>query len=162
MLRMSVASSSRAKGVTPPAWWIEKVRDLVEKMDVSLGDLGRDLADAVGREEAWDHSSVSRFLTEKNMTAPMADAFALLLGIPRPFYEARTLDEAFALQSVAKRYDSAAVNPEQTRRLAVADQVVESEVELVRDRTRPVKSDNEGTGRRGRGGRSHRGRSTTS
>lgn len=162
MLRMTVEPEGRAKGVVLPPWWLKKVRELVDERGGSLTQLGADLAAACGRAEPWDHSAVSRFLRDKVTTAPMAEAFATLLVLPKPFFVARTLDEAFALQATAKRYDSAAVNPEQARRLAVADQIVDSEEESVRDRTPPVKSEDEGTRRSGRSGRSHRGRSSSS
>lgn len=154
---MSTEPEERAKGVVLPAWWLIKIRELVELRGGNLTQLGKDLATAIGRDEPWDHSSVSRFLRDKVTTAPMAAAFSCLFAFPPAFYVARTLDEAFALQATAKRYDAVAVNPEQARRLAVADQVVDSEEESVRRRNDPVESDNEGTSRRGRTRRAARG-----
>jgi transcriptional regulator with XRE-family HTH domain len=156
---MGLEPEERAKGIVLPDWWLQKVRELVEQRGCTLTDLGVDLAAAVGRDEAWDHSSVSRFLRNKNTTAPMAAAFAELFGIAPAFYMARTPDEADALRATARRYDAVGVNPEQARRLQVVDQIVEAEGESVRRRTDPVDSDNEGTSGRGRSRRAPRVRS---
>lgn len=157
---------ARAKGANLPPWFLSKVREIVderkESLSESLGELGELLAEAVGRPDAWDHSAVSRFLNEEVTTVPMAEAFAVLLGIPRPFYTARSFDEGLALQQVSRRYDTRGPTPDQARRLATADQVLESAEEDARDQTRGVRSKDEGASRRGRTGRAARGRSPAS
>jgi hypothetical protein len=159
---MTPDGDERAKGVDLPSWWLEKVRSLVDERGENLTELGASLADAVGRSEAWDHSTVSRFLRNKNTTVPMAEAFATLLGLPRPFFVPRSMDEALSLQQVVKRYDGPKLSPEQVRRLTIADQVVEAAEEEVRDQTRGVISKDEGAHRGGRTGRTTRGRSSSS
>lgn len=158
---MSPIADERAKGVDLPAWWLEKVRELVDERKETLGEnlteLGKSLAAAVGRQEVWDHSSVSRFLRNRNTTVPMAEAFSELLGIPRPFFVPRSLEEAVALTATAKRYEGKVTSSEQQRRLAAVDALLEHE-------TRSAKLDqsddeNDTSGRHGeteRGGRARR------
>lgn len=59
----------------------------------SLGVLGEMLSAAVGRESVWDHGAVSRFISGKVATVPMAEAFSILLGLPRPLYQPQSPDE---------------------------------------------------------------------
>lgn len=128
-------SDERAKGVDLPPWWLERVRELVDERKETLGEnltqLGKLLSAAIGREEVWDHSSVSRFLRNKNTTVPMAEAFSELLGLPRPFFVPRTIEEALALTATAKRYDTAKVtSPEQSRRLGEVDALLDNEMRV--------------------------------
>lgn len=163
MLRMTPDGDERAKGVDLPSWWLERVRELVEEREENLSQLGVALAKVVGKPDAWDHSSVSRFLRNKNTTVPMAEAFAVLLGLPRPFFVPRSLDEAIALTATSRRYDDKQLTAEQQRRLAVVDQVVEVAEEHVRDQGHRVRShDDKGASGRRRTGRATRGRSTSS
>ena len=70
----------RDKGAVLPRWFLEKVREIADErkqsLGESLGDLAQRLTEAIGRTNAWGHSDVSRFLSEKVVTAPMAEAFA--------------------------------------------------------------------------------------
>jgi hypothetical protein len=163
---MTIEADERAKGVDLPPWWLEKVREMVderkETIGESLGQLGEALADAVGREEAWDHSVISRFLRNKNTTVPLAEAFAVLLGIPRPFFVPRSFDEALSMQQVLRRYDGKGLTPDQQRRLHTVDQVAAAAAQDAADQTRGVPSKDEGTSRRGRTGRAARRRSSAS
>lgn len=161
VIDMSPRKEERAKGVILPEWWLEKVRSLVEERGTKYGELGRQLAEVADRDEVWDHSAVSRFLRNIVTTAPMAEAFAVLLGVPPAFYMARTMDEAFSLQSTAKRYDSELLTTDQTRRLRVLDTVAASELAST-DQTKRVPSRNEGAGRGRRVGRTARGGSSSS
>lgn len=96
---------TRDKGIIVPSWFLLRVIKLVDEDERSLVEIAAALSDAVDRDSPWDHGAVSKFLNNKVTTRAMADAFAALYGLPRPFYEARTLDEAIALQATAKRYD---------------------------------------------------------
>lgn len=159
---MTTDADERAKGVDLPEWWLEKVRALVDERNESMVQLGKSLADAVGRDEAWSHSIVSRFLRNKNTTITMAEAFVALLGVPRPFFVPRSLDEALSYEQVSRRYGAPKLNPEQQRRLATVDQVVEAAREEAVDQTRGVRSKDERAHRSGRTGRATRGRSPAS
>ena len=137
---MTPPPDERAKGVDLPDWWLLKVGELVDERKETLGEsmstLGKKLAEAVGREEPWDHSAVSRFLRGRNTTVPMAEAFSELLGVPRPFFVPRTLEEAIALTATAKRHDARTAaqvtSSEQSRRLAEVDAVLERETRAAR------------------------------
>ncbi len=159
---MSPPPEERAKGVILPDWWLEKVRELVEERGTTLGEVAIALSEVVQRNDAWDHSAVSRFLRNKVTTAPMAEAFSKLLGIPPAFYVPRNFDEALALQAVSKRHDEPRLTAEQVRRLAVVDEVVESEGATSADRRGGVQSSDEGVVRRGRPRRAARGRPSSS
>jgi hypothetical protein len=162
-MNMATPSDERDKSVDLPAWWLEKVRELVderkETLGESLGQLADALAVAVGHDGGWDHSKVSRFLRNKNTTAPMAEAFAILLGIPRPFFVPRSFDEALSLQQVVGRYDTRQqhLTAEQRRRLSVVDEI--ADLAKNEDQIRPVVSDDHERASRGRRpGRTSRGR----
>lgn len=80
---MSPPSEPRDKGVVLPSWWRDKFLAMVALRKESLGVLGEMLSAAVGRESVWDHGAVSRFISGKVATVPMAEAFSILLGLPR-------------------------------------------------------------------------------
>jgi hypothetical protein len=145
---------------------MDKVRaiadDRKETMGESLGDLAALLTEAVGREPAWDHSSVSRFLSEETLTVLMATAFARVFGIPEPFFTPKSFDEALSMQQVARRFEGKALTPDQQRRLALVDSHAAQAMEEAKDQTRGVGSKDEGTIRRGRPRRTARGRSSPS
>lgn len=159
---MKTPTDERAKGVILPEWWLTKVRELVNERGTNLTEVGRVLAEVVQRNDAWDHSAVSRFLRNKVTTAPMAEAFAKLLGIPPAFYIPRNLDEALALQATAKRYDEPRLTDEQVRRLKAVDAVVAVETRAPMDQSSGVRSRDEGVGRGRRTRRASRGRPSSS
>jgi hypothetical protein len=161
---MSPDGEERAKGVDLPSWWLEKVRELVDEREgESLTQLGIELAKTVGREQPWDHSSVSRFLRNQNTTVPMAIAFAELLGLPRPFFIPRSLDEALSLQQVVRKYDAREVGPAQAERLASMDNAARLALDEAKGHTARVSSTGDERAVRGRRvGRAHRSRPPTS
>lgn len=163
-MHMVLDGKTRAKGVDLPSWWMDKVRAIVDDRKKDLGEslveLGDRLASAVGRPQAWNHSSVSRFLSENNPTIDMAEAFAELLGIPKPFFTPRSFDEALSLQQVSRRYDAKQLNPDQERRLDKVDRALDAAEAEVRGQRQGVGSQDEGrVGRGRRVGRSDRSRS---
>jgi len=142
-------TQERGKGLVLPGWWLDLVQEIFDDREEGTVVTGKKLAEAIGRGRAWDHSSVSRFLEAKVTTREMAEAFAILYGLPQLVYKARSMEEAFALQGIAKKYDvvAASSNPERERRLAITDQVAAAEQEHARDQTRGLPSTNEGIGR---------------
>lgn len=165
---MAPTGKPRAKGANVEDWWMIMVRKIVEGRKEDLGetlsDLGVALAEAVGRDEAWNHGSVSRFLGERNITADMAAAFSKLFGIPQPFFSARSEEEALALQQVSRRYDDKPLNPDQKQRRGELDQALDAAEVEVRGQSSGVVSTDEARGggrgsRGGRAGRADRGRS---
>lgn len=166
LLSMATPRRTRAKGADLPSWFMDKVRAIADErkaaMGESLGDLAVLLTAAVGREPAWDHSSVSRFLSEETLTTTMAIAFARVFGIPEPFYTPKSFDEALSMQQVARRYEGNAFTPDQKRRLALVDAHAAAAEDDAKGQTRGVTSKDEGTSRRGRPRRAARGRSPAS
>ncbi len=148
----------RGASVDLPQWWLDAVNRLYIAREDKLVPLGQALALAVGREKAWPYDAVSRFLANEITTRPMADAFCRLYGVPPFVFEPRSMEEAIALQGVARKYDppSAAVTPEQQRRLSLVDQRRVALEEEADRHTEPVTSQDEsservrGSGRTGR------------
>lgn len=163
-MNMATDDKARAKGADIESWWMDEVRQIVEDrkadQDESLVELGKALAGAVGRPEAWSHSSVSRFLGEKNLTTDLAEAFAVLFEIPLPIYVARSRAEALAMQQVARRYDDKKVTPDQKRRIGHFDQASDAAENETRGQSGRVGSHDEVRAARGGRGRGvDRGRS---
>lgn len=158
MLRMTPDQGLRGKAVDLPSWWLAKVGELVDERGESMTQLGQVLADAVGRATPWDHGQVSRFLRGINTTQELAEAFSILLGVPRPFYIPRSLDEAIALTATAKRYEekNPATSAEQSRRLAEVDALLEQEKRAALDRSNRPADDGRLHGSNQGGGRSRR------
>lgn len=65
-------------------------------------ELGEQLAESVGREEPWNHGSVSRFLSGERVTDGMVAAFVALFNMPPPVYYPADFKEAALLQSFSK------------------------------------------------------------
>jgi hypothetical protein len=166
LLNMATPRRTRAKGAELPSWFMDKVRDIADErkasMGESLGELAALLTEAVAREPAWDHSSVSRFLSEETLTITMATAFSRVFGIPEPFYVPKSFDEALSMQQVSRRYEGKAITPEQQRRLALVDAHATQAKVDAEGQTGRVTSRDEGTSRRGRPRRTSRGRSSAS
>jgi hypothetical protein len=163
---MAIDADERDKSVDLPSWWLEKVRGIVDDRKAlnreSLGELARNLSEAVGRADPWDHSKVSRFLRNKNTTVPMAEAFSKLFVIPRPFFVAQSEDEAVAHEQVSRRYEGKQLNPDQKRRLVTVDQIADAAHDEAKGQTRGISSKDEGATRGRRTGRAARGRSPAS
>jgi hypothetical protein len=153
---MTPEPRTRDKGIIVPSWFLLRIIKLVDEDERSLVEIAAALTAVADRDSAWDHGAVSKFLNNKVTTDAMADAFASLYGVPRPFYEARTEEEAISLQATAKRYDAVAVTPDQKHRLAVADQLRDTEQEAAGDQTHSVDSQDERARRGRRTGRTAR------
>lgn len=154
----------RAVGIEVPSWWLTHARTAADRYGVAA-KLAVDLAKAIDRPAPWDQSAVWRFLTGERTTLEMAEAFTRLLGVPRLVYQARTIEEAFALQAVSARFDDSssrtqsgphAISAKTAQRLEAVD-------EALSDQTRVISSKDakaERSGSSGRPGRTSRGRST--
>ena len=90
---------SRGDGVDLPGWFLQGVNARFDDLGQSMGEVGKLLADAIGREEKFDHSTVSRFLSGKNTTIEMAQAFAVLYRMPMPVFIADTREDAERLEA---------------------------------------------------------------
>jgi hypothetical protein len=147
------SSHERGDAVDLPSWWLDRVNEIKELRGDTITELGKLLAEAAGRATSFDHGTVSRFLNNKVTTRQLTEAFAKLYGIPSPFFEARSLDEAMAMQGLSRKYDVQAANTNRDGRLRAADQRAEYESKTARDQTEGVTSPNEGAGQHRRPGR---------
>lgn len=132
-----------------PAWWLDEIR--VHTQGRTLEQLAADLSALSPREEAWDRSTVGKFLKGKWPTIELMLAFSKLFSIPPPVVVARSLGEAHHLAKEARKYDviDGASNPEKAARVTVLDKALDQLEESVRDQTERLDSINEGsTGRR--------------
>jgi hypothetical protein len=150
------SSHERGDAVDLPSWWLDRVNEMKEHRGDTITELGKMLAAVVGRATAFDHGTVSRFLNNRVTTRQLTDAFVRLYGIPSPFFEARSLDEAMAMQGLARKYDAPVANSNKDRRLAAADQRAEHERKTAQDQTDGVTSPDEGAGQHRRPGRATR------
>ena len=83
------SSHERGDGVDLPGWWLDRVNEMRELRGDTITELGKLLAEVVGRANAFDHGTVSRFLNNKVTTRQLTDAFVKLYGIPSPHLAAR-------------------------------------------------------------------------
>lgn len=144
----------RGDGIELEPWWVEELIALIDVSPHPQKRLAELAAAPIGRTEPWDQSAVSRFKSGANRTREIAEGLAKVLGMPAPMYMPRSMKEALALQAVARGFDPTTTptspNPDLTRKLSDADQVLDVNQELESDQTAPVtSSDERSKGRRG-------------
>ena len=122
-----------------PKWWLDRVNAIRAKKSHGVEELGQLLAEAIGKDEEFDHGAVSRFLNNKVVTHEMVEAFVRLYGVPPIWYEAQSLEEAIDMQASRPR-NSNATTVEQDARLEAADQVAETERRAAIDQRDGVRS----------------------
>lgn len=134
--------STRGKSVDLPDWWLAMARTAADNFGGNLTELGIALAKVSGRPDPWHQSVIVRFLQGRNPTVELAEAFSILLGVPRLIYAARSAAEALALHATASRF-STATQSGSAARIAQVDQVLESMELEVQGQSPPVESTNE-------------------
>lgn len=132
-----------------PDWWKALVFPKLRADKRSQQEIAEEASKRVGRESDWDKSAISRFLSETAVTRELANALSDMYEQPRPFFEARSPEEANAYLAVQRRFDTRSpATPEtisrRSRALSALDRIV--------DQTKPVVSKHEGSPR----GRGHR------
>lgn len=161
-------TKERGDRIELPAWWLLRVQEIFSARKENQTAVGKQLAAAVGRARAWDHGAVSRFLDGKVTTREMADAFALIYGLPPPYFTPRSIEEALDFQGVAMRHGSPANDEKQQRtvndRVRTVREMLKATEESVEDHTRSLESTDavEGRHRSGRARRAPRGRASSS
>lgn len=161
---MARGKGERGDSIDIQSWWMDLVNEMVDKRPEKLVEIGARVAELVGRKAAWDHGAVRRFLDNEVTTREMAIGFSRFLGIPQPYYDARTPAEAFDLQRVHDRYSQPSEsNPDKVRKLSVLDQAADvAEEEIDRHMERVESPDDERTSGRRRARRPSKGRPATS
>jgi hypothetical protein len=140
-----------------PKWWTDLAFPLIR-----AGDNKQIAARAsiyAGRKKAWGGDAISKFVSGVARTRELANGISRALGVPQPFFEARTAKESEAISAVMELAASTGPTPEQQRRLMLLDQLKDEEQRSANGQTERVSSKNEarGHGRR-RAGRATRGR----
>lgn len=132
-----------------PEWWKALVFPKMRADKRSQQEVAEEASAIVGREKDWDGSAISRFLTERAVTRELANALSDMYEEARPFFEARSQEEAQAFLAVQRRFDArSAATPEMISRRSRALSALERTV----DQTKNVVSKHEGSPR----GRGHR------
>lgn len=142
-----------------PGWWTERVFPILERSDVDFGELAAKASRFAGRASPWKRDAISKFKNGVAQTRELANGISLALGVPPPYFEARSEKEAKAIQALLEATGPSAITADQQGKLVVLDQASEAERRSAIDQTRGVPSNNEGTPRRGGIGRTARRRS---
>lgn len=143
---------------TLPKWWTDLVFPMLEKKENRYEDIAERASEHAGRTSYWDSSSISKFKTGKVQTRELANGISYALGVPFPYFEARTPEEAEAFMAARKLYDAAQPSSERYVKLLTTDELAERERRSALDQSDPVPSNNERSTQRGRPRRSPRGR----
>jgi hypothetical protein len=136
-----------------PAWWVAVVFPLLEKVDHAvIANLASQYA---GRKSPWKRDAISKFKSGAARTRELANGISLALGVPQPYFEARSAKESQAIAAVMELSGTPSeITPEQRGKLAALDQAAEAARVSTVDQSKPVLSDDEGTHRRRRTRRS--------
>lgn len=81
-----------------PAWWLKECRDWISNNNLSMGEVGRQLARAMGRPKAYTHSTVSRYLSGDVTSPDVTEAFARLRRTASPVMLAESREDIDWLQ----------------------------------------------------------------
>ena len=134
---------------TLPDWWTRIAFPLLKAAD--YGQVAAKASVYAGRQNPWRGDAISKFVSGTARTRELANGISRALGIPQPFFTARSEKEAIAISAVMEASEASELNPEQRARLEVLDQVADSERRSAIDQTLPIQSaddDERRTGRR--------------
>lgn len=113
-----------------------------------------------GRSSPWGGDAISKFISGSARTRELANGISFALGIPQPFFTARSEKEAIAMAAVMEAFGPTELNPDQRAKLQALDELGEAERRAAIDQTVPVHSaDDERRNGRGRARRATRQRS---
>lgn len=92
--------------IVATGWWKRLARPLVRDYDPGLVALSKELAKKVGRKRPWSHSALSRFVATGQCSLDLATAISGFFKLPRPAFEARSVNEAWEMEAVSSKWDS--------------------------------------------------------
>lgn len=140
-----------------PRWWTDLVFPKLEQVDYA--ELAAAASAFAGRASPWKRDAITKFKTGAARTRELANGISLALGIPQPYFEARSEKESQAMRAVMELGNPPSeVSKDQDAKLAALDVAGDRERRAAIDQTRRVPSADEGTSRRGRARRTTRGR----
>lgn len=142
---MGSADQTRGTGIVLPGWWLKLAARAAADSGMSQTELGRRLAESVKRLTPWNHSRVSQFLANDGATQEMAEAFSVLLHLPRVFYVPRSAEESQAMQAASARFDGerSDFGRVTVQRVAILDNQLEALEDAASRQTRAVESTDE-------------------
>lgn len=140
-----------------PKWWTDVVFPLLEKSGVDYGELAEKASIFAGRTSHWKRDAISKFKSGAARTRELANGISMALGVPQPYFEARSQDESKAISALMVAVGGVQTTPDQDAKIALLNQAADKERAAVSDQTREVSSRDEGTSRRGRARRATRG-----
>jgi hypothetical protein len=134
------APRRRDRPVPVPGWWLEQARDLFAQWKKETGkglvELGRELAERVGRDKEWNHGTVSRFLDGQGITDGLVRAFATFFDIPLPVYYPRDLVEAIAFKRAVDGQGRATKDAPSDKKAEIVDSYKEQVADIERSQSR--------------------------
>ncbi len=151
-------SPERLGKPTLPKWWTEIVFPLLENPDVDYGVLAEKASIFASRTSPWKRDAISKFKSGAARTRELANGISMALGVPQPYFEARSPKESEAISALMLAVGGTPTTPDQDAKIALLNDVGDKERAAASDQTRRVPSRDEGTSRRGRTRRSTRGR----
>jgi hypothetical protein len=140
-----------------PKWWTDLAWPALEK--AKYGDVAVKASAHAGRKSAWDSSAITKFkLGTAGRTRELANGISYALGIPQPFFTARSEEEAKSMTGIMRAFDSTVnVTNGQAGRLKALDALEDAERRSALDQTDHVTSaDDERAAGRRRTGRTPR------
>lgn len=140
-----------------PDWWTKLAFPKFEEVDYA--ELAAKASKYAGRTSPWKRDAITKFKTGAARTRELANGISLALGIPQPYFEARSEKESQAISAVMELGNPPSdVSRDRDAKLAALDVAADREKRAAIDQTRRVPSDDERTSRRGRARRTTRGR----
>lgn len=120
-----------------PSWWTDMAWPRLK--DANYGEVAAKASIVAGRESPWRGDSITKFVQGTARTRELANGISRALGIPQPFFTARSEREARALQAVMETTEPL-ISSEQEAKLHALDQAAEAERRAAIDQTAPVHS----------------------
>lgn len=129
-----------------PMWWIEELGRVISIESWDHATLARRAREIDGRGKSWGPDRISKMRTGANVTLELVLAVSKAVGLPPPFFEATSMDEARAFERFRRRLDADLTADQNARNAAVA-QALDAAVQDAKDQTQPVVSRDEGSPR---------------
>lgn len=140
------SNKNRGKSIALPPWWLAEVnarfKYLKRDGKATKVSLAADLSLCIGREPAWDHKAVERFMKGSVTTIEMMWAFLRIWpSLIQPVFIARTRRDA---EWIIDKLRAGESNPEWQNRYMELDEKLLEVAAPVLDQTGAVSSINEG------------------
>lgn len=130
-----------------PEWWTDLAWRKVDQDERNLTELAKAASRIAGRTNAWGGDAISKMRAGSSVTRELANALSAVLGIPQPYFEARSPAESRAISALMESRDDATVpstnNPETISRRSRIFSALDNTVDDARGQNDPVESSDE-------------------